>query len=269
MSNQLQIRFPWSRPRVAVLEISGAIGAQVRGLQMSRTIRALEKDPRVKAVVLEIDSPGGSASASDMIFKQLQKLSKKKPTVAYIGGSGLSGGYLIASAARHIIAGETALVGSIGVIFMRPVVQELMAKLGVRMEMTHEGHLKGMFQPWREPTEEERTKVQGLTDELYEWFVGAVAAARNLDIKKVREFATGEMFSGRKALEIGLIDEIGDFDLALKTARRMADLSERPRLQWVRPRRPLLERVMARGSFSAGEIAAEIEARIVPRIEFR
>jgi protease-4 len=265
----MEIRLPWQRPRVAVLEIGGAIGAQVRGLQMSRTIRALERDPRVKAVVIEVDSPGGSASASDMIFKQLQKLSKKKPTVAYIGGSGLSGGYLIASGARHIIAGETALVGSIGVIFMRPIVEELMAKLGVRMEMTHEGRLKGMFQPWREPTEEERTKVQALTDELYEWFVNAIAAARNLDVKKVREFATGEMFSGKQALGIGLIDEIGDFDLALKKARHMAELPGRPRLQWVRPRRPLFERLLSRGAFTAGDIAAEIEARIVPRIEFR
>jgi protease-4 len=269
MSTQIQIRFPWSRPRIAVLEITGAIGAQVRGQQMVRTIRALEKDSRVKAVVIEIDSPGGSASASDMIFKQLRKLSKKKPTVAFIAGSGLSGGYLIACGARHIISMPTALVGSIGVIFMRPVVQELMTKLGVRMEMTHEGRLKGMFQPWKEPTEEEQAKVKDLTDELYEWFVDSVAAARNLDPDKVREYATGEMFSGKTGLEIGLVDELGDFDRSLKTARRMAELPERPRLQWVRPRRPLLERVFSRGVFSPSEIAAEIEARIMPRIEFR
>jgi protease-4 len=243
MSNQLQIRFPWSRPRVAVLEITGGIGAQIRGTAMSRTIRALEKDPRVKAVVIEIDSPGGSASASDMIYKQVQKLSKKKPTVAFISGSGLSGGYLIACGARHIISMPTALVGSIGVIFMRPVVEELMAKLGVRMEM--------------------------MTDEMYEWFVNSVAASRNLDLEKVREIATGEMYSGATGKELGLVDELGDFDLALKTAKEMAELPERPRLQYVRPRRPLLERVMARGSFSAGDIAAEIEARIIPRIEFR
>lgn len=269
MSKQVQIRFPWSRPRVAVLEITGAIGAQVRGGQMTRAIRALEKDPRVAAVVVEIDSPGGSAPVSDMIFKQLQKLSKKKPTVAFISGSGLSGGYLIACGAHHIISMPTALVGSIGVIFLRPVVSELMQKLGVRMEMTHEGRLKGMFQPWREPTEEEQAKVQALTDELYEWFVSSVAASRNLGLEQVREYATGEMFSGAKGKEMGLVDELGDFDHALKTARKMAGLEEKPRLQYVRPRRPLLERVFDRGAFSASDIAAEIEARIIPRIEFR
>lgn len=269
MTRQIEFRFPWTRPRVAVIEISGAIGAQVKGQQMARMIKGLEKDPRVKAVVVEIDSPGGSASASDVIFKQLQKLSKKKPTVAFIAGSGLSGGYLIACGARHIISMPTALVGSIGVIFMRPVVEELMTKIGVRMDLTHEGRLKGMFQPWKEPTDEERSRVKALTDELYEWFVGSVAIARDLDAQKVREYATGEMFSGRTGVEIGLVDELGDFDHALKTARRLADIPEKPRLQWVRPRRPLLDRVISRNAFSASDIAAEIEARIIPRIEFR
>jgi protease-4 len=268
MTKQTQIRLPWTHPRVAVLEITGAIGAQVRGSQMVRMIRSLEKDARVKAVLVEIDSPGGSAAASDMIYRQLRKLSKKKPTVAFISGAGLSGGYLIACGARHIIAMPTALVGSIGVIFVRPVVEELLAKLGVRVEMTHLGRLKAMFQPWREPTPEEKEKVQALTDELYEWFVGAVAGARNLDLDKVREYATGEMFSGARGQELGLIDELGDFDDSLKLAKRMAELPERPRLQYVRPRRPLLERVMSRG-MSAGDIVAEIEARILPRIEFR
>lgn len=262
------IDLPWTRPRVAVLEITGAIGAQVRGPDMVRTIRNLANDRRVRAVVVEIDSPGGSASASDAIYKQLQKLSKKKPTVAFVMGAGLSGGYLIACGTRHIVAMPTALIGSIGVIFMRPVVSELMAKLGVRMEMTHEGKLKGMFQPWRDPTPEEQAKVQALTDDLYEWFVGAVASSRNLDEKTVRKYATGELFLGAKAKEMGLIDELGDFEAALKKARELAELPERPRLQYVRPRRPLMERIMARGA-TAGDIAAEIEARFVPRIEFR
>ena len=92
----------------------------------------------------------------------------KKPTIAFVMSGALSGGYLIACAARKIVALPTALVGSIGVIFTRPVVQELMEKVGVKMVMTHEGKLKGMFQPWREPTPEEQAKVQALTEEYYE-----------------------------------------------------------------------------------------------------
>lgn len=268
MTQTRALALPWTGPRVAVLEISGAIGQQVRGLDMVRTIRGLANDHRVKAVVIEIDSPGGSAPVSDAIFRQLRKLSKKKPTVASIMGSGLSGGYLVACGARHIIAMPTSLVGSIGVIFTRPVVKELLTKIGVRVDMTYEGKLKGMFQPWHEPTPDEQAKVKELTDEYYDWFVNSVAEARGLDAARVREYATGEVFTGAKAMEIGLIDELGDFETAVKMARTLADVPEKPRLQFVRPRRGLLERLMSRG-VSVESIATEIEARILPRIDFR
>lgn len=268
MTQSPALALPWAGPRVAVLEISGAIGQQVRGMDIVRTIRGLANDARVKAVVIQIDSPGGSAPVSDAIFRQLRRLSKKKPTVATIMGSGLSGGYLVACGARHVVAMPTSLVGSIGVIFVRPVVQDLLAKIGVRVEVTHEGKLKGMFQPWHEPTPEEQAKVKALTEEYYDWFVSSVAEARGLDPAKVREYATGEMFTGAKAKEMGLIDELGDFDAAVKKARALAELPQKPRLQFVRPRRGLLERLMSRG-VSARSIAAEIEERILPRIEFR
>ena len=168
---------PWNAPRIAVLEITGAIGAQVRGPEMVRAIRALAEDRRVRAVVVEIDSPGGSASTSPTRSTAPSASSPtRKPVIAYVMNAGLSGGYLIACATHKIVALPTALVGSIGVIFMRPVVQELMEKVGVRMVMTHEGHLKGMFQPWREPSEEELKKVESLTDQYYDWFVDASPA---------------------------------------------------------------------------------------------
>src|SRR3990170_2511704 len=192
---------PWQRPRIAVLEISGAIGVQVRGPEMVRTIKALTEDGRVRGVVIEIDSPGGSAPVSDAIFRALRKLSARKPTVAFVMSGALSGGYLIACAATKIVALPTSLVGSIGVIFMRPVVQELMEKVGVKMVMTHEGRLKGMFQPWREPTPEEQEKMQALTEEYYSWFIDAVATARRLEPEAVREYATGEVFPAAKARE--------------------------------------------------------------------
>jgi protease-4 len=261
---------PLGRPRIAVLEIAGQIGVQVRGPEMVRTIKALREDARVAAVVVEVDSPGGSAPVADAIFRALQRLSAKKPTVAYIGTAGLSGGYLIACGAQHLMALPTSLVGSIGVIFTRPVVEELMQKVGVRMVVTHEGRLKAMFQPWQSPSPEETQKVQALTEEYYNWFVDAVAKARGIDASKVREYATGEMYSAARGKEIGLVDELGDFEAAVERAKELAKVPERPRLQWVRPRRPLLERLMARGSAAmAGAVAAEIESRISPRIDFR
>ena len=253
-----------------MLEISGTIGMQVRGPEMVRTIKALREDHRVEAVVVEIDSGGGSAPVSDMIFRALQRLGKKKPVVAFVGSSALSGGYLIACAAQKIVAMPTSLVGSIGVIFTRPVFEELMAKVGVKMVMTHEGKLKAMFQPWREPTPEEQEKIQDLTAEYYEWFVNSVAASRDLDVKKVREVATGEMFSAVRGKEAGLVDELGDFERALDLAKELAGATEMPRIQWVRPRRTLLERVLARGSTAmARALLWEAEERAQPRIDFR
>lgn len=257
---------PWRAPRIAILEISGSIGVQVRGPEMVRTIRGLTQDPRVRAVVIEIESGGGSAPVSDAIHSELRRLSSRKPTIAFVMNGALSGGYLIATGARKIVAVQTALVGSIGVIMMRPVVQELMEKLGVKMRLTHKGELKGMFQPWNEPTEAEQQRIDALVDEYYDWFVNAVATSRNLDPAKVREYATGEMFTARVGKEMGLIDEIGDLDTAIDMA---CEMSRTPRrLQYVRPRRPLLERLMARGGASmASAMIAEADRHLQTRVE--
>lgn len=262
------IELPWTAPRIAVLEINGAIGMQVRGPEMIRTIRSLTEDARIRAVVVEIDSPGGSAPVSDAIFRALRKLSSRKPTVSFVMSAGLSGGYLIACGASRVIALPTALVGSIGVIFMRPVVQELMQKLGVRMVVTHEGRLKTMFQPWQEPTEEEQEKVRALTADYYDWFVEAVAAARGLSPDIVRRYATGEVFPAARAREMGLIDDLGDFDMAVDMASEMGRTPRR--LQFVRPRRPLLERLLARGAGALAQaMLSEAELRLHSRVEFR
>ena len=261
-------KLPVGAPRIAVLELYGTLGPMIRGPEYMRTISALAQDPRVRSVVLDIDSPGGSVPVSDSIYRSLRHLSARKPTVAFIRGAGLSGGYLIACGASKVVALPTALVGSIGVISVRPVVQELLDRVGVKMIVTKEGRLKDMFQPFREPTAEEQEKVQALTGEIYQWFVDAVATSRRLDPEVVREYATGEMFTAPKAKEMGLIDELGDWDTALDMASEMGRTPRR--LQYVRPRRPLLERVLARGGAAVvGAVIGELESRLAPRLEFR
>jgi protease-4 len=259
---------PLGGPRIAVLELYGPLGPVIRGPEYVRTISALAKDPRVRSVVVDVDSPGGSAPVADSIYRSLRQLSQRKPTVAFVRGAGLSGGYLIACGASKVVALPTALVGSIGVILIRPVVQELLDRVGVKVVITKEGRLKDMFQPFREPTDEEQEKVQALTAEIYEWFVDAVATARGLDREVVRGYATGEMFTARQAKEMGLIDELGDWETALDMASEMGRLPRR--LQYVRPRRPLLERLLARGGAAmAGAVASELESRLAPRLELR
>ncbi len=259
---------PWNAPRIAVLELSGTIGMAVKGPEIVRTINGLAEDRRIRSVVLEIDSPGGSAPVSDAIHRAVRKLSSRKPVLAFVGNASLSGGYLIASGAARIVALPTALVGSIGVIFMRPVIQEFMDRLGVKMVMTHEGRLKAMFQPWREPAPEEMEKVRALTEEYYNWFIDSVSAARGLDRDVVRQYATGEVFTATKAKEMGLVDELGDMDMALDMASEMGKVPRR--LKFVRPRRPLLEKLMSRGGAAmAGAMLSQMEERLRPRVDLR
>ena len=141
-------RLPIGGPRIAVLEVYGTLGPQIRGPEFVRTLSALAQDQRVRSVVIDVDSPGGSAPVADSIYRALRHLSARKPTLAFIRGAGLSGGYLIACGASKVVALPTALVGSIGVILVRPVVQELMERIGVKMIVTKEGRLKDMFQPF-------------------------------------------------------------------------------------------------------------------------
>jgi protease-4 len=125
-----------------------------------------------------------------------------------------------------------------------------------------------MFQPWREPTEEEQEKVNGLIEEYYRWFVDAVAKSRNLDPEVVRGYATGEMFPASKAKEMGLVDELGDMEMALDMASEMGRVPRR--LQYIRPRRPLLERILSRGGAAVAEsLLAEADTRLRPRLELR
>jgi protease-4 len=262
------IGLPWLAPRIGIVELFGVMGATIRSPDYGRMFSALRDDTRVRAMVVDIDSPGGSAAAAEQIHLGIAKVAAKKPVIAFIRGSGLSGGYLASCAATKVVAIPTALVGSIGVISIRPVVSELLQRLGVKVFVTKAGTFKDMFQPFREPTDEEQKKLQTLMDEYYDWFVDAVARSRRLQPKKVRSLATGEMFTARKAKELGLVDELGDLDTAIDMATELGRVPRR--LAYLRPRRAILERLVGRvASGLVEEVAAEAERRLLSRIEFR
>jgi protease-4 len=269
MMNQFpSLTLPWQLPRIGVVEVFGVLGTTIRGAEYGRMLTALRDDPRVRAVVVDVDSPGGSASTSEHLHRAVAKVAARKPVIAFVRGSGLSGGYLVACAATRIVAIPTAVVGSIGVISIRPVVVELLQRLGVKVFVTKSGAFKDMFQPFREPTDEEQHMVQGLMNEYYDWFVEAVTRSRGLDQDKVRSLATGELFSARKAKDLGLVDELGDLDMALDMATELGRVPRR--LAYLRPRRPILERLLGRTAQAlVQEAAAEIEGRLYTRIEFR
>ncbi len=240
----MALRFFMRRSGVAVLEISGVIGGGARVSAYDRMLDRLRYDRRFKAVIVEIDSPGGTASGSELLYHRVERLAREKPVVAYIKGTGASGAYYISCAAHRIVALPSALVGSIGVIYLRPVLQQLLEKLGVSFSVYKGGRLKDMTSFWRSPTSEEEGKFKGLIDEIYNNFVQVVATGRGMEHEKVMELATGEVFTGRSAREMGLVDQLGDFDTALAIAAELG--KARPKPIWITPRRTLMERLVGR-----------------------
>ena len=230
------------RSGVAVVEISGMIGGVVRVPVYTRIFDGLRRSRRFRAVVVDIDSPGGTATGSEVLYNSLRKLAEVKPVVAYIRGVGASGAYMLSCAAANVVALPRALVGSIGVIYLRPVMEQLLQKVGVGLSVYKGGRLKDMSGFWRSTTPEEDAKFQELIGEVYEGFVSIVADGRKMETDQVRELATGEVFTGRRAAELGLVDELGDFDRALELAAELG--KTRPRPRWIRARRPFLARLL-------------------------
>jgi len=269
MMNQFPpLSLPWQLPRIGIVEVFGVLGTTVRGAEYGRMLTALRDDARIRAVVVDVDSPGGSAAAAEHIHRAVAKVAARKPVIAFVRGSGLSGGYLVSCPATKVVAIPTALIGSIGVISVRPVVAELLQRLGVKVFVTKAGAFKDMFQPFRDPTDEEQKMMQSLMDEYHDWFVEAVARTRGLDKDRVRSMATGEVFTARKAKELGLVDELGDLDMAVDMATELGKVPRR--LVYLRPRRPILERLVGRTAQAlVQEAANEVESRLFTRIEFR
>ena len=235
------------RASVAIVEIHGVIGNHVKIPEFSRLIDSVAGNQRLKALLLDIDSPGGSATGSGVLYRAIQRVAEEKPVYAYVRGMGASGGYYLACAASKVYALPTALVGSIGVIYLRPVLEQLLSKVGVDFSVYKSGEFKDMTGFWRSPTDRESEKFQELINEIFDNFVTVVAEGRSLDEAKVREIATGEIMTAQKGISQGLVDEIGDFKDALEAAAEAGGCKPTPR--WIRPSRSLSQRIFARSGF--------------------
>jgi protease-4 len=232
------------RPGVAVIEIHGVIGNQVKIPAYSRMFESVAQNKRYQALLLDIDSPGGSATGSEALYRGIQRVAEEKPVYAYVSGMGASGGYYLACAASKIYSLPTALVGSIGVIYLRPVLEQLLSKVGVEFSVYKSGEFKDMTGFWRSPTDRESEKFQELIDEIFDNFVSVVASGRSLEESKVREIATGEVMTGQRGVGLGLVDQIGDFQDALYAVAEAGDCRPIPR--WIRPGRTIGQRIFGR-----------------------
>ena len=226
---------------VAVIEMHGVIGTTIRETEYSKLLERVEKNQKIGALVLDIDSPGGSATASDLLYENVRRVADKKPVVAYVRGLGASGGYYIACGANAIIASRAALVGSIGVIYLRPVLQQLLGKVGVELTVFKGGRLKDMSGFWRMPTDEEADKLQSMISEMYDLFVSVVSDSRRMTDEQARELATGELYTARQAQEHRLIDLQGGFNDAIEVAMRLG--GARRRIRHYRPKRSFMDRI--------------------------
>jgi protease IV len=247
--------------QIAVVEMEGTIGPRLKAGEYVKLLRSLEENQRVRAVVLDIDSPGGSVTGSDYLYLAVKSLASKKPVVAFIRGVGASGAYLISCPAAKIVAIPSSIIGSIGVLSMRPLLYEALDRIGVAVNVTKSDKFKDMGSMFREPTEEELAKEQQLIDELYDQFVDAVAEGRKMPRETVRAIATGEIFTGVKAKELGLVDELGDLERALAIAGELGNVPRKP--VWVHPRRGIRELI---AQAIPGAIVSEIVSQVEDRI---
>ncbi|MFI6387776.1 signal peptide peptidase SppA [Nonomuraea sp. NPDC050547] len=229
----------------------GAMGSDT----IAAALRAARRDEHVKAVVFRVDSPGGSYVASDTVWREVVLTRKTKPVIVSMGDVAASGGYFVAMAADVIVAQPGTLTGSIGVFGGKPVLSELLEKVGVSSELISQGANAGMFSTSRAFSPEQWDRVNAWLDRIYDDFVGKVATGRKLTRERAHELARGRVWTGADALEGGLVDELGGLEDALVLARKRAGLADDAPVRTY-PRLNPLERL--RGPDSSEDRAAAL-----------
>jgi protease IV len=201
------------------------VGQQLAGHEtIMQALRRAESSPRVKAIVFYIDSPGGSAIASDLIWHEVSRVQRQKPVVVCMGNVAASGGYYVACGAQHIVAGATTLTGSIGVIAGKIDWHGLLEKASIHREIISIGATASMPSPFAPYSDQEWELLRRWMDEIYQRFKARVATGRGRSIEAIEEVARGRVWTGRQALSLGLIDEIGDVEVAVRKAKELAQI---------------------------------------------
>jgi protease-4 len=197
---------PIAGAHVERLTVSGII---TEDRKLTRAVEKLADDPSVKALIVSINSPGGSVAGGEALHDAIVRVAAKKPVVAVMGGLAASAGYMIAVPADRIFAREATLTGSIGVLMETGEISGLLGKIGISADAITSGPLKDQPSYTKPLTEQGRAVLKGLVMDMYDQFVGMVAAGRHMPPDRVRELADGRAYTGRQALPLGLIDQIG------------------------------------------------------------
>jgi len=223
-------------PKIAIVYTEGVIvdgegtASNVGGDRLARAIRKFRLDPDVKAIVLRINSPGGSGAASEVIWRELAAARRAKPVVVSMGTVAASGGYYIATASNRIFAEPTTITGSIGVFGLFPNIQKLFSNIGITWDSVSTTPYSDLITPFREKTPEEMAVIQKYIDEFYQEFLQHVSEARNIPVDQVNEIAQGRVWSGAEALKLHLVDQTGGLGAAVAYTAQMTHLGEHPKI---------------------------------------
>lgn len=249
LREEIVLRDPgWISERIALIEVSGILmNAHTPGLfshgehpvsLMAENLAAAAADDRVKAVVLRINSPGGTVTASDTLYHEIKEFKEKtgKPVVAYFQDVAASGAYYLACACDEIIAQRTTVTGSIGVIMQMMDFSSTMAKLGISADAIKSGPNKDAGSPFRKMKPEERKIFQGLVDNFYNQFVDVVAEGRpELSREQIVKLADGRVYTASQALDAGLVDSVGTLKNAIEAAKMRAGIKAAHTVRYLRP----------------------------------
>ncbi len=263
---RMRLRRPYrwdrTRPRaIGVVQLIGTIvpgesrdfpiplpvlGAHFAGHEtVARAFRAAERSPAVAAIIFHVDSGGGSAVASDLIWREVTRIQQRKPVVVYMGNVAGSGGYYVSCGARHVIAGATTITGSIGVVAGKFSLRDLYARAGLQREILARGATAAMYSAFTTFTDREWAALRGWMEEIYVRFKTKVAAGRRETVEHIEDLARGHVYTGRQAHALRLVDEIGDFEAAVRQAKLLAGIPEEMDVPVVTVRPPKVTSVPA------------------------
>jgi protease-4 len=251
------------KEKIALIKVEGPI---IQSKTIVEELKGYAKDRQVKAVVLRIDSPGGGVVPAQEIYEEVKKTATTKKVVVSMGAVAASGGYYIAAPASRIVANPGTITGSIGVIMEIPNMQGLMDKIGIKSEVIKSGRYKDMASVFRGIGKEQRQILQGMLDDVHEQFINAVASGRNMPVEKIRGIADGSIFTGAQALKLGLVDELGTLEDAIKIAASLSNIKGEPEIVTKKGRHYLLDLIEGRlrGTLSQAYPSYELKFLFLP-----
>ncbi len=225
--------------KIALVEVAGAI---MDSKEIVRQLSQYRRDDDIKAIILRIDSPGGAVAPSQEIHDEVLRVrADNKKIYASMGNLAASGGYYIAVAADRIFANPGTLTGSIGVIMAFSNAEKLMNKIGLEPQVVKSGKYKDVGSPVRKMTAEERIYLQRVINDVHQQFIDAVAKGRNITTKQAKKLADGRVFTGRQALKLKMVDEMGGLEDAIAQLGEAVGIKGRPKVIWEAPPKGIME----------------------------